>query len=76
MVTTKVMVTVHLSPAQTQLLRFFADQATPPRPDAKTYAALSSQGLIEHDDETSTYRITELGRQTVTALERDENLTK
>jgi hypothetical protein len=67
---------VELTDSQWQLLRFFADRGREPRSvRPRTYAALISQGLIQSDVGSPGYRITELGRRTVTRLEQAHGLT-
>jgi hypothetical protein len=66
-VRTSVMVT--LTDQEAQLLRFFADRCGPPPVRLSRYTALHAQGLIYHTEGSSRYLITELGRQTVEALD-------
>jgi hypothetical protein len=74
MLTTMVSVTVKLTPSETKLLRFFADQCPPPRQGKRMYESLNTQGLIHRPGESTRYDITELGRRTVAALDQDANL--
>jgi hypothetical protein len=65
---------VELSVGQLKkLLRFFADLDGPPaRIRPATYTALRAQGLIHNDHGSTRYKITELGRQAVAVLEREQ----
>jgi hypothetical protein len=74
MLTTTVSVTVKLTPSETKLLRFFADQCLPPRQGERMYESLNTQGLIHRPGQRDRYEITELGRQTVATLDQDADL--
>jgi hypothetical protein len=74
MLTTTVSVTVKLTPSETKLLRFFADQCPPPRQVKRMYESLNTKGLIHRPGQRDRYEITELGRQTVATLDQDTNL--
>jgi hypothetical protein len=68
-----VSVAAELSVGQLKLLRFFADLDGPPaRIRPATYTALRAQGLIHNDHGSTRYKITELGRQAVVVLEREQ----
>ena len=67
-----VRVAVELTGPQVELLRFFADQGSQPASvRSRMYTPLCAQGLIQRESESARYQITELGRQTVAALDQD-----
>jgi hypothetical protein len=69
---TTVRVAVELTGPQVRLLRFFADQGSQPASvRARMYTPLCVQGLIQRESESERYQITELGRQTVAALDQE-----
>jgi predicted transcriptional regulator len=74
MLTTTVSVTVKLTPSETKLLRFFADQCPPSRQGKRMYESLNTQGLIHRPGQRDRYEITELGRQTIATLDQDTTL--
>jgi hypothetical protein len=69
-----VTVAVELTHSQLRLLRFFAGQGDEPSSvRSRTYTALVVQGLIQNDSGSLRYEITELGRHTVMALDRQQD---
>jgi len=62
---------VTLTRLEAHLLRFFADQGDPPRVRSEAYATLSGQGLIRREEASSSYRITELGREAAMMLHQE-----